>query len=142
MTGPRKEGSIGFSVIRGGGIIGDHDAQFISEEEILSISHRALDRAIFAKGALRGCEVGGRPEAGLYICAMFSRSVWLALAVSNYFGAFTLLVAPRTHRRSREAVTRRPGGNAATGTWRGAWARRLISFRPQGSSWTSLLWVR
>ena len=52
ITGPRKEGSIGFSVIRGGGIIGDHDAQFISDEEILSINHRALDRAIFAKGAL------------------------------------------------------------------------------------------
>ena len=66
MTGPRKAGSIAFSVTRGGAIIGDHEAAFISDEEILSISHRALDRAIFAKGALAAAKwaVGQRP--GLY----------------------------------------------------------------------------
>ena len=66
ITGPRKEGSIGFSVIRGGGIIGDHDAQFISDEEILSISHRALDRAIFAKGALAAAKWAVDQKPGLY----------------------------------------------------------------------------
>lgn len=66
ITGPRKEGSIGFSVIRGGGIIGDHDAQFISEEEILLINHRALDRAIFAKGALAAAKWAAGKGPGLY----------------------------------------------------------------------------
>ncbi len=66
QTGPRKHGSIGFSVIRGGGIIGDHEAAFISEEEILSISHRALDRAIFAKGALAAARWGAGQKPGLY----------------------------------------------------------------------------
>lgn len=66
ITGPRREGSIGFSVIRGGGIIGDHDAAFISDEEILSISHRALDRAIFAKGALAAAKWAASKGPGLY----------------------------------------------------------------------------
>lgn len=66
QTGPRQEGSIGFSVTRGGGIIGDHDAAFISNEEILSISHRALDRAIFAKGALAAAKWATGQKPGLY----------------------------------------------------------------------------
>ena len=66
QTGPRKEGSIGFSVIRGGGIIGDHEAAFISDEEILSISHRALNRAIFAKGALAAAKWAAGQKPGLY----------------------------------------------------------------------------
>ncbi len=66
ITGPRKEGAIGFSVVRGGGIIGDHEAQFISDEEILSINHRALDRAIFAKGALAAAVWAAGKGPGLY----------------------------------------------------------------------------
>lgn len=66
MTGPRKEGSLAFSVIRGGGIIGDHETAFISDEEILSISHRALDRAIFAKGALAAAKWAVGQKPGLY----------------------------------------------------------------------------
>lgn len=66
QTGPRREGSIGFSVIRGGGIIGDHDAAFISDEEILSISHRALDRAVFARGALAAARWAATQKPGLY----------------------------------------------------------------------------
>lgn len=66
QTGPRKPGSIGFSVIRAGGIIGDHEAAFGSDEEILSISHRALDRAIFAKGALAAAKWAVDQKPGLY----------------------------------------------------------------------------
>jgi len=66
QTGPRADGTIGFSVIRGGGIIGDHDAAFISDEEILSINHRALDRAIFAKGALAAAKWAAGQPPGLY----------------------------------------------------------------------------
>ena len=53
-------------MIRGGGIIGDHEAAFISDEEVLSISHRALDRAIFAKGALAAAAWAVRQKPGLY----------------------------------------------------------------------------
>jgi len=66
QTGPRQEGAIGFSVTRGGGIIGDHEAAFISDEEILTISHRALDRAIFAKGALVAARWAAGRTPGLY----------------------------------------------------------------------------
>lgn len=66
QTGPRKDGSIGFSVVRGGGIIGDHEAAFISDAEILSVSHRALDRAIFAKGALAAATWAVEQKPGLY----------------------------------------------------------------------------
>lgn len=66
QTGPRTEGAIGFSVIRGGGIIGDHDAAFISDEEIVAITHRALDRAIFAKGALAAAKWAVTQKPGLY----------------------------------------------------------------------------
>lgn len=52
VTGPRPEGGIGFSVIRGGGIVGGHDVRFIAEREVLTLSHQALDRAVFADGAL------------------------------------------------------------------------------------------
>jgi 4-hydroxy-tetrahydrodipicolinate reductase len=48
----RKEGGIGFSAIRGGGIVGEHDVRFIAEREILTLSHQATDRAVFADGAL------------------------------------------------------------------------------------------
>jgi len=66
QSGPRKEGSLAFSVIRGGGIIGDHEAAFISDEEVLSISHRALDRAIFARGALAAAKWAVAQKPGLY----------------------------------------------------------------------------
>jgi 4-hydroxy-tetrahydrodipicolinate reductase len=52
QTGPRETGTIGFSVTRGGGIVGDHQVQFIGKEEELTLSHRALDRKLFARGAL------------------------------------------------------------------------------------------
>ena len=66
IQGPRPEGSIGFSSIRAGGIIGDHEVRFGSMEEMLVLGHRALDRTIFAKGALYAARWAiGRPP-GLY----------------------------------------------------------------------------
>ncbi len=47
----RREGGIGFSVIRGGGIVGAHDVRFAAEREMVTLSHQALDRAVFAVGA-------------------------------------------------------------------------------------------
>lgn len=53
MTGARKPGTIGFSVVRAGNIAGEHKAMFISEEERIEIGHVAADRMVFARGAAR-----------------------------------------------------------------------------------------
>ena len=53
ITGPREPGSIGFSVVRGGNIVGEHKAMFIADEERVEINHIASDRMVFARGAVR-----------------------------------------------------------------------------------------
>ena len=50
---PRQGSEIGFAVVRGGDIVGAHDVLFAGLGESLTLSHRATDRAIFARGALR-----------------------------------------------------------------------------------------
>jgi len=66
QTGPRPEGVIGFSVVRGGGIIGEHSAIFAAEDEIITLSHSARDRSLFARGALEAARwLPARPP-GLY----------------------------------------------------------------------------
>lgn len=66
ITGERRAGDIGFSVMRGGGIIGEHQVSFAAEEEILTLSHSGLDRGLFARGAVAAARwVAGRP-AGVY----------------------------------------------------------------------------
>jgi 4-hydroxy-tetrahydrodipicolinate reductase len=52
ITGPRPPGEIGFSVMRGGGIVGEHSVSFVAEDEILTLSHSARDRGLFARGAV------------------------------------------------------------------------------------------
>lgn len=52
-THDHQKGEIGLSAKRGGGVIGDHDVTFASDEECLILSHRALSRNVFAKGALQ-----------------------------------------------------------------------------------------
>lgn len=49
----RRPGAIGFAVRRAGGIIGDHEAAFVNEDEAVYLGHRALSRSLFAEGALR-----------------------------------------------------------------------------------------
>jgi 4-hydroxy-tetrahydrodipicolinate reductase len=62
ITGPRKPGDIGFAVVRGGDIIGEHSVIFAAQEEILTLSHSARDRSLFARGALAAARwVAGRP---------------------------------------------------------------------------------
>lgn len=53
ITGARVPGSIGFSAIRGGDIVGEHDVIFATAGERVILRHVATDRAIFARGALR-----------------------------------------------------------------------------------------
>lgn len=66
FTGARETGEIGFSVARGGGIVGEHSVIFAAEDEILTLSHSARDRGLFARGALAAAKwVVGKP-AGNY----------------------------------------------------------------------------
>jgi 4-hydroxy-tetrahydrodipicolinate reductase len=62
----RQPGQVGFSVKRAGGVIGDHDVSFTSEFERISISHNALDRRVFADGAIKAAEWASRQPPGLY----------------------------------------------------------------------------
>jgi 4-hydroxy-tetrahydrodipicolinate reductase len=62
----REHGAIGFASLRGGTVAGDHDVQFLGPDERLTLSHRAENRMIFARGALAGARfLVGRPT-GLY----------------------------------------------------------------------------
>jgi len=66
---PRERGEIGVSVLRGGDSIGEHTLMFLAEGERLEFTHRAYDRAIFARGALRAARwIEGRAP-GLYTMA-------------------------------------------------------------------------
>lgn len=51
--GPRQAGAIGFASLRGGQIVGSHSAIFTSATEQITLTHHALDRHIFADGAVR-----------------------------------------------------------------------------------------
>ncbi len=69
LTGARPEGEIGFSVVRGGGIVGEHSVIFAADEEVITISHSALGRDMFARGALTAARwIIGRPP-GAYTMA-------------------------------------------------------------------------
>lgn len=66
---PRRRGEIGISALRGGDSIGEHTLMFLAEGERLELTHRAYDRAIFARGALRAARWAARKEPGLYSMA-------------------------------------------------------------------------
>jgi len=66
IVGPRPVGDIGFSVVRGGGIVGEHSVLFAAEDELLTLSHSARDRGLFARGAVEAALwVATRPP-GMY----------------------------------------------------------------------------
>jgi 4-hydroxy-tetrahydrodipicolinate reductase len=66
QIGPRVPDTIGFAVVRGGGIVGDHSVMFIGPDERIEFVHRADDRRTFARGAIRAARwVAGRAP-GLY----------------------------------------------------------------------------
>ena len=66
ITGPRREGSIGFAAIRGGDVVGEHDVIFAAPGERLVLRHLATDRAIFARGALQAAIWGQDKGPGEY----------------------------------------------------------------------------
>jgi 4-hydroxy-tetrahydrodipicolinate reductase len=65
-TSARPEGGIGFAVVRAGGIVGEHAVSFASEREVLTLSHSALDRSLFADGALAAALWAADKPPGLY----------------------------------------------------------------------------
>ncbi|MCU4651540.1 4-hydroxy-tetrahydrodipicolinate reductase [Roseibacterium sp. SDUM158016] len=69
ITGPRGEGAIGFSAIRGGDIVGEHDVIFAGPGERIVLSHIATDRGIFARGALKAALWGQGKAPGHYSMA-------------------------------------------------------------------------
>ncbi len=66
ITGARKRGDIGFSAIRGGDIVGEHDVMFAGAGERIILRHMATDRAIFARGALKAALWGQGKNPGEY----------------------------------------------------------------------------
>ena len=66
ITGARSPGSIGFSAVRGGDIVGEHDVIFAADGERIVLRHIATDRAIFARGALRAALWGQTAKPGQY----------------------------------------------------------------------------
>ena len=66
-VGARSAGEIGMSVVRGGDVVGEHTVLYLGDGEQVSIGHRATDRDIFVRGALRALRwAASQTEPGLY----------------------------------------------------------------------------
>jgi len=66
IAGARKRGDIGFSAVRGGDIVGEHDVMFAGAGERIVLRHIASDRSLFAKGALKAALWGQDKKPGEY----------------------------------------------------------------------------
>ncbi|NIJ42233.1 4-hydroxy-tetrahydrodipicolinate reductase [Parvibaculum indicum] len=66
ITGERKEGAIGFAALRGGSVVGEHQAIFAGAHERLVLGHIAEDRGIFARGAVKAALWAQGRKPGLY----------------------------------------------------------------------------
>jgi 4-hydroxy-tetrahydrodipicolinate reductase len=65
-TGAREPGSIGFATLRGGSVIGEHSVVLAGEGEIVELTHKATDRSIFARGAVRAALWARGQKPGYY----------------------------------------------------------------------------
>lgn len=66
ITGARERGAIGYAVLRGGNVAGEHSVVFATDDERIELTHKATDRIIFARGALRAARwLHGKPP-GFY----------------------------------------------------------------------------
>lgn len=66
LVGARAAGTIGFASLRGGTVVGDHQVVFAGEGERIELGHRADDRALFARGAVRAALWLADAPAGRY----------------------------------------------------------------------------
>lgn len=62
----RQKGEIGFAALRGGDVIGDHSVIFAGDGERVELTHKASNRDIFAKGAMRAAIWGSAKKPGFY----------------------------------------------------------------------------
>lgn len=69
ITGARTRGDIGFSAIRGGDVVGEHDVIFAGAGERLILRHIATDRMLFARGAVKAALWGRGKGPGLFSMA-------------------------------------------------------------------------
>lgn len=69
IIGARPQGEIGFATLRGGDVIGDHTVIFAGSGERIELSHKASNRRIYAKGALKAALWARDKEAGFYSMA-------------------------------------------------------------------------
>jgi 4-hydroxy-tetrahydrodipicolinate reductase len=65
-VGPRKRGDIGFASLRGGTVVGEHSVVFAGDGERIELTHRAEDRSIFARGAIKAALWGRGKGPGLF----------------------------------------------------------------------------
>lgn len=65
-TGARRRGDIGFATLRGGNVVGEHTVIFAADGERIELSHRATDRSIFARGAVKAALWGHGKGPGLF----------------------------------------------------------------------------
>jgi 4-hydroxy-tetrahydrodipicolinate reductase len=65
-TGARRRGDIGFAALRGGSVVGEHTVVFAADGELIELTHRAADRGIFARGAVKAALWGRGKPPGLY----------------------------------------------------------------------------
>ena len=68
-TGARKVGDIGFASLRGGTVVGEHSVIFAGPHERIELVHKAEDRMIFARGAIRAALWARNQKPGLYSMA-------------------------------------------------------------------------
>lgn len=66
IVGAREKSEIGIHAVRGGTIVGEHEVVFAGEDEILTISHSARSKRIFAVGAIRAAKFLPKKGAGVY----------------------------------------------------------------------------
>lgn len=73
-SGERRDGEIGFAVVRGGDVVGEHSVALLGSGERLELGHRATDRDIFARGAMRAALwLAGRAPGRYTLQDLFAR---------------------------------------------------------------------
>ena len=66
VTGVRRDDSIGYAVLRGGDLVGDHTVMFLGQGERIEIAHKAASRSTYVDGAMRACRFLRDKRSGLY----------------------------------------------------------------------------
>jgi len=66
ITGERKQGDIGFSVLRGGDVVGLHNVMFAGPGEVIELKHQGFNREIYSSGAIHAALWAAKQKPGLY----------------------------------------------------------------------------